>query len=116
MYYSRFTKVPEIWNESNVDLENLKFMDERPYATNYLQKLHNHLEDREMELLGNIEKIKESIDNNSKTPTLSGRKLLKLTARKLNITIKMISIENELCRRIRYNKFINALNNDNEGA
>ena len=116
MYYSRFTKVPEIWNESNVDLENLKFMDERPYATNYLQKLHNHLEDREMELLGNIEKIKESIDNNSKTPTLSGRKLLKLTARKLNITIKMISIENELARRIRYVKFIDALNNDNEGA
>lgn len=116
MYYSRFTKVPEIWNESNVDLENLKFMDERPYATNYLQKLHNHLEDREMDLLGNIEKIKESIDNNSKTPTLSGRKLLKLTARKLNITIKMISIENELARRIRYVKFIDALNNDNEGA
>ena len=116
MYYSRFTKVPEIWNETNADITNLKFMDERPYATDYLYRLHNHLEDREMDLLGNIEKIKESIDNNSKTPTLSGRKLLKLTARKLNITIKMISIENELARRIRYVKFIDALNNDNEGA
>jgi hypothetical protein len=91
-------------------------MDKRPYSTDYLQGLHSQLEEKEIEVLGNIEEIKESIDNNSKPPTGSGTKLLTLTARKMNLTIQMISIENELCRRIRYSKFINALNNDNKGA
>lgn len=116
MYYSRFIKIPELWNETNVDITNLKFMDKRPYATDYLYRLHNQLEDTEMEVLAKREEIKESIDNNSAPRTGLGDKLLTLTARSMKITSKMISIENELCRRIRYNKFINALNNDNKGA
>jgi len=104
MYYSRFTKVPEIWNESNMDLENLKFMDERPYSTDYLKRIYKRLEDKEIEVFAKIED-----SNNSATLKFQHRV-------SCNILDQMVSIENELARRIRYVKFIDALNNDNEGA
>ena len=124
MYYSRFMKTHQIWNESNIDLDThpIEFMDDRPYSTDYLKRLYSRLEDKEIEVLGQIEDTKQSLYRDSDhyidfDYVCNNSAMFRFQNKvRNNIVAQMISIENELTRRIRYVKFIDALNNDNEGA